>query len=142
MGARSIQTIFLAVGLAMVWLGLFYTYELNARQQGQEGEGNFFEQETGFQVYTLSNKSYGEDSTQTMKLNELEGADLSVSSAEETFISEPGLFQDKELLGEKIEEENKAGAVEEAPASFPFMLAFGGLLLFCCGLVSVKLSGF
>ena len=70
-----------------------------------------------------------------------------VPSAGETFISEPGLFQDKELLGEHIEGEDREGggdreeAAEEAPASFPFMLAFGGLLLFCCGMASVKLSG-
>lgn len=141
MGVRSIQTIFLAVGLAMVWLGLFYGYELNVRQQAQQEEAYFFEQESSFEVYTLSNKRYGEDSTQNMKLNELEGADLSAASAGETFISEPGLFQDKELLGESIEREDEEGAVEEVPASFPLMLALGGLLLIACGMASVRLSG-
>ncbi len=131
---RVIQTIFLVVGLAMVWLGFLYNYELSSLAE-QEPPGR---QENKFEVYTLANTSFDEDEPfETVALNKIDESDMQVVNGEEQFMPDPVKLSEE--MPEQAEEASTLTAAK-APADFPFILAGAGLLLLFCGIASVKIS--
>lgn len=134
--ARVIQTIFLAVGLAMVWLGFLYSYELKNLAKQEELVELEVKEEAVFETYTLANTTFDEEEdVQAVKLNKIQEPDLQVATSEERFREEP------EKVEEEVYEPEEAGLVAgNIPGDFPYILAGSGLLLLLCGIASVKNS--
>lgn len=136
--ARITQTVFLALGLAMVWLGFLCGFETkNIDQQEEES----VVQENRFEVYTLANTSFEEEeAVQKVTLNKLEEPDLVVSTSEERFIQVPEAIEEG-AFGLEEPVVNAAGtSAAGTPDHFPYVLAGSGMLLLLCGVASVKIS--
>lgn len=136
--ARITQTIFLALGLAMVWLGFLCGFESgNIAQQEEEP----VVQENKFEVYTLANTTFEEEEdVQKVELNKLEEPDLVVSTTEERFIPVPEAVEEDPFAFEEPAVNAAGTSAAGTPGHFPYVLAGSGLLLLLCGVASVKLS--
>lgn len=131
---RVIQTIFLVVGLVMVWLAFLYNYELKNLVVQEEP----VVQESKFEIYTLANTTFEEEEPfETVALNKFQEPDMLVATGEEQFIKDPMSLSEE--MPEQEEETILTAA--KAPADFPYILAGSGLLLLVCGIASVKISG-
>lgn len=136
--ARITQTVFLALGLAMVWLGFLYSYELKNMPQQEEEP---VVEENRFEVYTLANASFEEEEdVQKVELNKLEEPDLVVSTTEERFIQVPEAVEEDPFAFEEPEVNAAGASAAGTPDHFPYVLAGSGLLLLLCGVASVKIS--
>jgi hypothetical protein len=133
---RVIQTIFLVVGLVMVWLAFLYNFEANNLAVQEEP----VVQESKFEIYTLANTTFEEEEPfETVALNKFQEPDMLVATGEEQFVKDPMSFELDEEAAEQEEETILTAA--KAPADFSYILAGSGLLLLVCGIASLKISG-
>lgn len=140
---KVLRTIFLALGLAMIWLGFFYHYELKKQPvMVQEAEAEDFYGE--LELYTLADDNYTEsdEAFSGLELMPLHVTDFSISVApEESWlpIAEHGQAA---APTETITEEVQTGAlVQEAGIGrFPLILAAAGAFFIFCGVLSCRLN--
>lgn len=149
---KIFRTIFLALGLAMVWLGFFYQYELKKQPVIVQE----FEEESfygGLEVYTLADDNYSEsdEALSGLELMPLHVTDFSVSISPDESLS-----PDIEQQQEQIEEESAAIPAETAVevnelqaeqpmqeagiGRFPLVLAAAGAFFLFCGVLSCRLN--
>jgi hypothetical protein len=144
---RLLTTIFLALGLAMVWLGFFYHHELQRKAvvEQEAGEEPFFEE---LEFYTLADDQYTEsdDALSGVELSPLHITDFSIyvfpedqvlhESSESLEKSPESTKSAMEALAEKESDLLEEGAVE----NFPLILAMSGALFMAFGIFSCKVS--
>lgn len=140
---KVVRTIFLALGLAMLWLGFFYQYELKKQpvivQEAEEE--NFFGE---LELYTLADDNYTEsdEALSGLELMPLHVTDFSISvPAEESWL--PKIEQDGAgtPAAAGTEEVETGVFVQEAGTGrFPLILAAAGAFFLLCGVLSCRLN--
>lgn len=144
---KVLRTIFLALGLAMIWLAFFYHYELKKQPvivQEYEEESFYGELET----YTLADDNYTEsdETFSGLELMPLHVTDFSISiSPKEDWL--PSIEQQQEQMDEdaataaEVKEMPAAQQVQEAGIGrFPLVLAAAGAFFLFCGVLSCRLN--
>lgn len=144
-----IRTIFLALGLFMLWLGFLYHYELGIREKLPEEAIISTEKQDALPVrelatYTLSNDAYSAEAVKELEFNNLD-------SKENTLIYRLGEYQESDQMPETIntagfatefdllEEETKAEKQDPA-RSLPALLSGGGILFLLIGFLAFRLK--
>lgn len=143
---KVVRTIFLALGLAMLWLGFFYQYELKKQpvqpvivQEAEEE--NFFGE---LELYTLADDNYTEsdEALSGLELMPLHITDFSISvPAEESWLPKTAQDGAGTPAAASTEEVQTGAIVQEAGTGrFPLILAAAGAFFLLCGVLSCRLN--
>ena len=133
MKMKTLRITFLALGLAMVWLGFFYKYELSKQEAVAEEKkpGTHVE---GFDTYTLENDQYeGEYSPQTEFTFLNDNDSIFLLREEEpalNTVNTASFGKEFELLEQE----------ESSPGFFPVLLICSGAAFLFFGIASFRKS--
>lgn len=141
---RLLSTIFLALGLAMIWLGFFYHHELQRKAvvEQEAREEPFFEE---LEFYTLADDQYTEsdDALSGVELSPLHVTDFSIYAFPEDQVLREGSagFEESPESSMEALAEKESDFLEEGPVeNFPLILGMAGAVFMAFGIFSCKVS--
>ena len=133
-----VKRLFLALGLAMLWLGFLYSYELN-KQENALVEADKKPAARHFETYTLSNDAYSEEAIEELKFNNPGNRDHALiyplGDFPESDEVEPEYYNTAGFAEEFNEFEVSA---ESTKLPFPLILVFGGAGFLLIGFLAIR----
>ena len=132
MVAKTVRTIFLALGLAMIWLGFFYSYELK-KMQASGAAGGSAEPLVEFETYTLENNQYEGEFSPKVEFSLMNETDSSYLLMQEepavNSYNTAGFAKEFDLMEQ-----------ERTLSLFPVILTFAGAVFLVFGFFSCKIK--
>lgn len=137
---KILKTVFLALGLAMLWIGFLSNYRLNKQQIAVE-DSTPAPNSRQLETYTLKNDSYSDDAVEELKFN-------NPGNGDHTLIYQLGDFPESE--DDALEYINTAGFADEfnelevginaedSNEPFPVLLIFGGVGFLLIGFLTLR----
>ena len=135
---KLVKRLFLALGLAMLWLGFLYSYELN-KQESAVVEADKKQAARHFETYTLSNDAYSEEAIEELKFNNPGNGDRALiyplgdfpesDEVEPEYINTAGFTEEFDEL---------EVSAESTEAPFPLILVFGGAGFLLIGFLTLR----